>query len=182
MGSILSGSRGGRGGKPVLEHYPKAQLTLATIFSIRDRHGPTVRPEGADWATVIHGQKEWSVCLEYTPLHFGGYKRWLVCSTCGCRRQALFVDDKRLACRVCLGLRHASNREDRRSRLIRRANKIRQRLGWEVGALRGPGLKPARMHWATFWQLTAELEALTGALVVDLSKWVDRAEVQFGCQ
>jgi hypothetical protein len=180
MGNILSGSRGGRGGKPILEHYPKAQLTLATIFSLRVHNGPAVRPEGHDWATVVHGQKKWQVGLAYTPLHFGGHKRWLVCSVCGCRRQALFVDDLRLACRVCLGLRHSSNHEDRRSRLIRRANKIRHRLGWEAGALRGPGRKPARMHWTTYWHLTAELEALTSRLVGDLSKWVSRAELLFG--
>ena len=44
-------------------------------------------------------------------------------------------------------------RETVLDRTTRRAEKIRSRLGWEVGILNPPGNKPKGMHWQTFWKL-----------------------------
>lgn len=41
----------------------------------------------------------------------------------------------------------------------RRADRIREKLGWEPGILNGEGWKPKGMHWNTFERLTAQHDA-----------------------
>jgi hypothetical protein len=57
------------------------------------------------------------------------------------------------ACRHCYRLAYPSQREALYDRAARRADKIRDRLGWEPGILNGEGLKPKGMHWKTFGRL-----------------------------
>ncbi len=47
---------------------------------------------------------------------------------------------------------YPSQREDP----SRRADRIRERLGWEPGILNGPEGKPKGMHWRTFERLYVE--------------------------
>ena len=63
------------------------------------------------------------------------------------------------ACRHCYRLAYPSQRETDDDRAARRADRIRERLGWEPGILNGNGLKPKGMHWRTFERLTAEHDA-----------------------
>jgi hypothetical protein len=60
------------------------------------------------------------------------------------------------ACRKCHRLAYPSQREDASDRAGRRADKIRDRLGWDAGILNGPGSKPKGMHWRTFERLVQE--------------------------
>jgi hypothetical protein len=57
---------------------------------------------------------------------------------------------------TCHGLAYASQRESARDRAVRKANSIRQRLGWLPGVLNGIGDKPKGMHWSTFERLIAD--------------------------
>jgi len=69
------------------------------------------------------------------------------------------------ACRHCYQLAYPSQREANYNRLARRANKLRDKLGWEPGCLNGPGAKPKGMHWSTFERLVAQYEVFVhGAL------------------
>ena len=63
------------------------------------------------------------------------------------------------ACRHCYRLAYRSQRETADDRAARRADRIRRRLGWQVGILNPPGRKPKEMHWRTFERLTAEHDA-----------------------
>lgn len=177
MGGILSGSRVSRGGRRAAEHLPVARLTYANTFRI-GRRETYVRIEQDGWGAVVHGTREWPVRIDQHELHFGGYRRWLVCPTCEVRREALYVDGCLVACRVCLGLRYACQHENVRDRMFRRANAIRERLGWKLGIANPQGGKPGRMHWRTYVQLRDELERLTDALTFNVGKWIDRAEVR----
>ena len=60
------------------------------------------------------------------------------------------------ACRHCYKLAYASQRETTDNRATRRADRIRDRLGWEAGILNREGGKPKGMHWRTFELLHAE--------------------------
>ena len=60
------------------------------------------------------------------------------------------------ACRHCHNLAYDSQRENEHDRLAQKANKIRERLGWEAGILNGHGWKPKGMHWKTFERLEAQ--------------------------
>jgi hypothetical protein len=66
------------------------------------------------------------------------------------------------ACRQCYQLAYASSREGPDGRAIRRADRIRSRLGWEPGILNGSGDKPKWMRWSTFNRLTAKHDQLVG--------------------
>jgi hypothetical protein len=66
---------------------------------------------------------------------------------------------RHLAYRHCYRLVYRNQREPRDDRAARKADRIRDKLGWEPGILNGNGLKPKGMHWNTFEQLTAQHDA-----------------------
>ena len=45
---------------------------------------------------------------------------------------------------------------------MRRADNIRERLGWPAGIANPNGGRPKGMHWRTFERLTAEHDAFVG--------------------
>ena len=54
------------------------------------------------------------------------------------------------ACRHCYRLAYPSQRANWDDRAARRADRIRDKPGWEPGILNGNGWKPKGMHWNTF--------------------------------
>ena len=58
-------------------------------------------------------------------------------------------------CRHCYQLAYPRQRETWDDRSARRADRIRDKLGWEPGILNGNGWKLKGMHWNTFERLTA---------------------------
>ena len=96
------------------------------------------------------------VWLSYSPCHYGGQRAWWLCPAVGCKRRvAVLYGGKVFACRHCQRLAYASQREASHDRASRRADKLRNRLGWEAGILNGDGDKPKGMHWQTFDRLKA---------------------------
>lgn len=75
------------------------------------------------------------------------------------------------ACRHCRKLAYEVQRETAGDRAIRRADAIRDRLGWQAGILNPDGWKPKGMHWRTFWRLKAEHDRLKGGA---LGAWAKR--------
>ena len=74
------------------------------------------------------------------------------------------------ACRHCYRLAYPSQRESPDHRALRRADRIRARLGWEPGILNGDGCKPKWMRWRTFQRLSAEHEAYVGASLAGVAQ------------
>ena len=64
------------------------------------------------------------------------------------------------ACRHCHQLSYRTQREQSYDRAGSKADKLRDRLGWEPGILNGDGIKPKGMHWVTFNLLAAEHDDL----------------------
>jgi len=60
-------------------------------------------------------------------------------------------------------------RETGYNRMARRANKLRDKLGWEPGFLNGNGGKPKGMHWSTFERLTAQHDAFVQASLAKIA-------------
>ena len=99
------------------------------------------------------------VGLAWTECTLGGRRAWLLCPARGCGRRValLYIGGSGIfACRHCYKLAYASQRETGDDRAARRADRIRDRLGWEAGILNGEGDKPKGMHWRTFNRLHAE--------------------------
>lgn len=175
MGNVFSGGRLPRNGKVAVDALPTVRLTHTTLYAVCHSHEPYLRIEGRDWATAILGFQSWPVHLDYTPLHFGGQRRWLICPACSGRRSVLHIDAGTLRCRKCLGGRYESQHENIRSRRLRKANKLRVKLGWSSGVLDSIGLRPKGMHESTHRQLCSELNALTDSIVGGTHDWLNRA-------
>ena len=71
-------------------------------------------------------------------------------------------------------------READDDRATRRADKLRNRLGWEPGILNGNGDKPKGMHWRTFAQLQANhdfhVNAALAGMAAKLGRRPDRLD------
>lgn len=102
---------------------------------------------GADWK-----DEHYPVYLDHTPCKLGGERTWFLCPARGCgRRVAILYGGGIFACRRCYRLAYPSQREKPGDRAARRADRIRDKLGWPGGILEGPGWgKPKGMHWRTY--------------------------------
>ena len=121
------------------------------------------RPNGGEWQAM-----NYPVRLAWTACHYGGQRAWWLCPAVGCgRRVAVLYGGAVFACRHCHRLAYKSQRETPDDRATRRADKLRDRLGWDAGILNGAGDKPKGMHWQTFWRMQAShddhvMQALAG--------------------
>ncbi len=120
-----------------------------------------------DWESVNYPVK-----LQTTDCHYGGVRYWFSCPSTGCGRRVamLYAGSKYFACRHCYQLAYKSQRETDEDRLIRKNNKIRQKLGWKPGILNGKGWKPKGMHWKTFERLQWEHDVYAQRALQDLAK------------
>lgn len=115
---------------------------------------------GGDWQAM-----EYPVRLEWTACNLGGRRAWFICPASGCGRRVaiLYIGGAGIfACRHCYRLAYACQRETTDHRALRRADNIRERLGWQAGIANPHGGKPKSMHWRTFERLTAEHDAFVG--------------------
>jgi hypothetical protein len=115
-------------------------------FFYRHRRGDS----GGDWKDV----KE-TVPLEWTPCNFGGERPWFVCpeAVCGRRVAVLYGPGRYFLCRHCYDLSYRSQREDSMYGALRRAQKIRERLGGSANMTEPFPEKPKGMHWKTYERL-----------------------------
>jgi hypothetical protein len=128
-------------------------------FFYRHRRGP-----GDEWEDV----KE-TVELGWTACNFGGERPWFTCPGAGCGRRVavLYGPGRYFLCRHCYDLRYESQREGKANRALRRAQKIRERLGGSTNMTEPFPQKPKGMHHDTYmrmcWEhLEAEMEQLVG--------------------
>ena len=129
------------------------------ILAYKHRH------RGEGWK-----DESYPVYLEWTSCHLGGERPWFRCPARGCgRRVAILYGAGLFACRDCYQLAYPCQREPSGERAARRANRIREKLGWDPGVLNGDGGKPKGMHWHTFERLTAQQAACANASLADLS-------------
>jgi hypothetical protein len=115
---------------------------------------------------------EYPVRLEWTDCTMGGRRVWFLCSAAGCGRRVaiLYLGGAGIfACRHCYRLAYACQREAADDRAMRRADNIRERLGWQAGIANPRGGKPKGMHWRTFERLTAEHDAFVGVSLAGMA-------------
>ena len=109
------------------------------------------RDRGGEWQ-----DESYPVHLDTTPCHMGGERHWFLCPARGCgRRVAVLYGGAIFACRHCHRLVYPSQREKPGDRAARKADRVRDRLGWEAGILNGsePWNRPKGMHQVTFDRL-----------------------------
>lgn len=118
------------------------------------------KERGGEWE-----DKQYPVFLDWTACHFGGKRPWFLCPCCG-RRVAVLWGRAIYACRHCHNLAYECQREETHSRLLRRKQKIRDRLGWESDW----GFKPKGMHQRTFDRLVDEFWKIEDAMCAAMVK------------
>lgn len=89
-----------------------------------------------------------------TPCHYGKYRHWWLCPTCGKRVGILYCKGK-FICRKCIGLSYESQLIYPLLRPLLQLNAIQARLQWQNGLL-SPRTKPKAMHQTTFNQLVQQ--------------------------
>ena len=116
--------------------------------------------------------RAYHVRLSSTTCTFGGRRYWFLCPASGCGRRVaiLYLGGSGIfACRHCSLLAYKSQRETRLGRVIRRADKIRYRLGWVPGILNYPGGKPKGMHGQTFIKLCSDYDSIARVAFEEIS-------------
>lgn len=122
------------------------------------------RDRGGEWQAM-----KYPVRLSWTTCTYGGQRAWWLCPALGCgRRVALLYGGKIYACRHCHQLAYQTQRELSHDRAGTRADKLRDRLGWEAGILNGNGSKPKGMHWRTFKLLEEQHDVLVNHAIAGM--------------
>lgn len=104
--------------------------------------------------------------LDWTEPHLGGRRAWFLCCSCGGRCTVLYGRERQWGCRRCWRANYPSQKEGRFDRLIRRAGRLRRRLGDSICTapidhveFAGiPPDKPKGIHWRTYSRITRQLE------------------------
>jgi hypothetical protein len=138
------------------------------ILLYRHRRGPA-----GEWEDVRE-----PVPLSWTPCNFGGERPWFICPGAGCGRRVavLYGPGRYFLCRHCYDLSYESQRDKKMDRALRRAQKIRKRLGGSTNMMEPFPEKPKGMHWSTYERLwwehhEAEMQHLAG-----MWEWLDKLE------
>jgi hypothetical protein len=87
-----------------------------------------------------------------TETRFGGRRRWFECPSCGRPCRVLYRGE-RFLCRLCQGLRYASQYETAGGRARNRAQKLRTRLGGSANLLEAFPTRPKHMQLRTYCRL-----------------------------
>lgn len=198
MGGSGSGRRGGRDTTDDYRRLDVRQLHRAGVLVTGWRGGWQWNRRGAKVADIhieVHelamvlrysatsgGERKdycYSIGLVRTGCNYGGDRPWFLCPSCG-RRVAILYGGAVFACRHCRGLAYKVQRESEGDRAIRRADAIRDRLGWEAGILNPDGWKPKGMHWKTFWRLQGEHDRHRSAGLEDVARQLGIVESLVG--
>jgi hypothetical protein len=141
-----------------------------------------VRQHGGEWQDV-----EQPTPIVWMPCRFGGARPYFVCPgvvngiSCSRRVMKLFGAGTYFLCRHCYRLAHASQRENRYDRALRRANNTRMRLGGEPGTASLFPKRPKGMHHRTYQRLQSEVldaEMLTEERLVIFLERLQQGERQ----
>ena len=136
-------------------HWIRRGETVASIY-IRAEQGQIALEYRHRSNSEVWVSEKYPVRIERTRCNLGGSRPWFICPVAGCgRRVAILYGGDIFACRQCHQLVYASSREDAADRAIRKADRIREQLGWQRGILNEAGDKPPWMRWKTFDRLSS---------------------------
>ena len=161
-----------RDGAIVSVHWGKADIQArvrGNLLTLSYRW----RRNGGEWEEV-----EQNLLLTWTEPNYGGRRPWFFCTGCNRRVAILYVAGKHFACRRCYRLAYPSTRENAMDRALRRANKIRHRLGGKAGMLNPIPMKPPRMHWDTYSRLCTEVRNAELRVSLALLRWLNRKDTR----
>jgi hypothetical protein len=118
------------------------------------------------------------VALSSVTAAFGGSRTYFLCPGAECGRRVSILYFRRgvfgFGCRHCHGLAYESQREDKRQRARRRADKLRSRLGWpqQRGIVLPVAVKPKGMWRPTYKRVHRDaVAAESAATAFQVAHW-----------
>jgi hypothetical protein len=152
----------GRGGCVIRFSGPYHDLDVEIETHIDDPWNGWVRLKYGmtDYCSGQEFKIDNKVYLAATRPHFGGLRWWFVCPQLNRRVRKLYLPlgGRHFWSRRAYELAYASQRETKFDRALRRARKLRLRLGGDLADDEYPD-KPSRMRWATYNRLMDRLVA-----------------------
>ena len=115
-----------------------------------------VRSGGGDWQDVDE-----PVEVSWRPCRFGGARPFFACPRCSRAVIKLYGAGRYFLCRTCHDLAYASQAEREHDRALRRANRLRARLGGEMAD--SIPSRPKGMHRTSYERLVGQIELLEAA-------------------
>ena len=116
--------------------------------------------------------------LEWKSCHLGGKRPFFRCPHC--TRRATKLYGPRFRCLTCHDLVYPCQRDGGVDRPLRKANRLRMKLGGEPGMASPVANKPKWMRWPTYHRMVADISK-TEALTFDFSlRLLDRLDRQLG--
>ena len=125
------------------------------------------RNNGGEWKDVNE-----PVPIVWEPCRYGGQRPFFLCPECG-RRILKLYGLARFLCRPCNNLTYASQRERWSDRAMRKANKMRTKLGGRPGMANSIAPKPRHMHFKTYEKIKGyilDTETVAGEFTLALFK------------
>jgi hypothetical protein len=100
------------------------------------------------------------VSLVWDSCRYGGRRPWFLCPHCGQSVAVLYLGGRSISfcCRQCAGLKYRSQDGGTRLRLMRKAEKIRSRLGGSPSVWIPFPDKPRTMRWSRYLRLRETAE------------------------
>ena len=117
--------------------YNYTDSTLSISYAVKT-------PHTASEAVSEH------IFIDRTVCHYGGTRTWFSCPSCNARKAILYCASKRFLCRQCYGLSYSSQNEVYADRMIRKARKLRSKLGASMNLRLPISERPRGMYRTTF--------------------------------
>lgn len=111
-----------------------------------------------------------TIYLTHTRCNYGSRRPWFLCPSCDGRVAKLYSLESGFLCRKCSDMPYESQSESRRDRSLRKARKIRARLGVDASLFVPVILPPKGVNWKTFDRLRKKLEKAELAYFLDIGK------------
>lgn len=197
MGGFGSGGHNSKGRRIVEGQYRLDASDLKRRGIYREGHagslswtgpsgqpGPSIRVYGGTDAIRLEyawrrDDEPWQthqerIALCHRPRHFGGVETYFRCPKCAHTVKRLYGAGVRYLCRHCHNLVHGSTQERPGSRATRKNQKLRRKLGAEIGLGDWIGPKPKGMHWKTFETISARIHAAEAEVYDDMLVLLNR--------
>lgn len=197
MGGLGSGGHNSKGKRIVEGHYWLDASDLKRRGLLRrgaysqlfwkgrgGEPGPSIRIKGGKDTVELQygwrrGNEPWQlheerVALRHHERNFGGCETYFLCPKCARTVKRLYSGGVRYLCRTCHCLVHASTQERPGNRATRKNQKLRRRLGAEIGLGDWIGPKPKGMHRKTFEKISARIHAAESEVYDDMLVLLNR--------
>lgn len=148
--------------------------------------GPSLKVLGGEDVITLsyawrRGEQPWQdheerVALRHHERNFGGTETYFLCPKCARTVKRLYGGGVRYLCRHCHNLVHASTQERPGNRATRKNQKLRRRIGAEIGLGDWIGPKPKGMHRKTFEKISARIHAAESEVYDDMLVLLNRMQ------